>query len=49
MDVQQQLTLFYWIRLIGGVLTATGLALFMIAILVPGRRRAADTAFVPAE
>ena len=40
MDVQQQLTLFYWIRLIGGVLTAAGLALFMIAILVPGRRRA---------
>jgi threonine/homoserine/homoserine lactone efflux protein len=39
-----------WIRLIGGVLTATGLVLFMIAILVPGRRRAAaDAAFVPAE
>ena len=50
MDVQQQLTLFYWIRLIGGVLTAIGLVIFMIAILVPGRRRAAaDAEFVPAE
>ena len=50
MDVQQQLTLFYWIRLIGGVLTAIGLVIFMIAILVPGRRRAAaDAEFAPAE
>lgn len=50
MDVQQQLELFYWIRLIGGVLTAIGLVIFMIAILVPGRRRAAaDAEFAPAE
>jgi nitric oxide reductase subunit B len=50
MDVQQQLTLFYWIRLIGGVLTAIGLVIFMIAILVPGRRRAPAAAeFAPAE
>ena len=25
MDVQQQLKLFYWIRLVGGVMTALGL------------------------
>ena len=50
MDVQQQLTLFYWIRLIGGGITATALALFMIAILAPGRRAApAASEFAPAE
>lgn len=39
-EVQLQLTLFYWIRLIGGVMTATGLVLYLIAVLVPGRARA---------
>ena len=50
MDVQQQLTLFYWIRLVGGGITAIALALFMIAILAPGRRVApAASEFAPAE
>ena len=50
MDVQQQLTLFYWIRLWGGVMTAAGLVLFLIATLAPGRRHApAGAAFAPAE
>src|SRR5271165_3944907 len=40
MDVQQQLGLFYTIRLYGGVMTALGLVMFLIAMLVPGRRNA---------
>jgi nitric oxide reductase subunit B len=51
MDVQQQLGLFYWIRLGGGVLTALGLVMFLVAVLVPGRRAvpAGAVAFAPAE
>jgi nitric oxide reductase subunit B len=50
MDVQPQLALFYWIRLIGGVLTALGLVFYLVAILVPGRRKApANIALQPAE
>ena len=37
MEVQQQLGLFYWMRLIGGVITVTGFVLYLIAVLVPGR------------
>jgi nitric oxide reductase subunit B len=51
MDVQQQLGLFYTMRLYGGVLTALGLVMFLIATLVPGRRKAvsAPAALAPAE
>jgi nitric oxide reductase subunit B len=51
MDVQQQLGLFYTMRLYGGVLTALGLVMFLIATLVPGRRKAvsAPVALAPAE
>ena len=50
MDVQQQLTLFYWIRLFGGVMTASGLVLYLVAMLVPGRRKApVAPGLVPAE
>jgi nitric oxide reductase subunit B len=45
MEVQQQLGLFYWMRLIGGVITVTGFVLYLIAVLVPGRvavRRSAE-------
>ncbi|HEX2944164.1 MAG TPA: cbb3-type cytochrome c oxidase subunit I [Rhodopila sp.] len=37
MDVQQQITLFYWMRLLGGAITVTGFALYLIAVLIPGR------------
>jgi nitric oxide reductase subunit B len=50
MDVQQQLGLFYWIRLWGGALTVLGLVMFLVATLVPGRRTVpAGMAFAPAE
>lgn len=39
MDVQQQLTMFYWMRLGGGVLTAVGLVTHLAALLIlPSRR-----------
>jgi nitric oxide reductase subunit B len=50
MDVQQQLGLFYTIRLYGGVLTTLGLVMFLIATLAPGRRKVPEAlAFAPAE
>src|SRR4051794_35064418 len=33
MDVQQQLALFYWIRLTGGAVTMVGFVLYLVAIL----------------
>ena len=44
---ESQMGLFYVARLIGGGFVAVGLVLFLVAILVPGRRTSA--AFVPAE
>lgn len=38
-EVQMQLVLFYWIRLIGGIMTATGLVLYLFAILVPRKAK----------
>ncbi len=38
MDAQSQMGLFYMARLIGGGFVAVGLVLFLVAILVPGRR-----------
>jgi nitric oxide reductase subunit B len=50
MDVQQQLGLFYTIRLYGGVMTALGLVMFVVAVLIPGRRSApVAAALAPAE
>ncbi len=50
MDVQQQLGLFYTLRFYGGVMTALGLMMFLIATLVPGRRKVpAGVALAPAE
>ena len=37
MDVQQQITAFYWVRLGGGVMVTLGLVLYLFALLVPGR------------
>ncbi len=38
MEVQQQLTLFYIMRLVGGVFVTIGAALFIVAVLLPSRR-----------
>lgn len=38
MDVQDQLVVFYWMRLGSGVVVLLGMVLFLIAILVPGRQ-----------
>ncbi|MFG1281702.1 cbb3-type cytochrome c oxidase subunit I [Xanthobacter autotrophicus] len=48
MDVQDQLALFYWIRLGSGVVVVLSALLFVWAILVPGRARSADLAGVAA-
>jgi len=50
MEVQQQLILFYWMRLIGGVVTAIGAILFIVSIVLPPREETASrTNFAPAE
>lgn len=50
MAVQQQLTMFYGVRLLGGVITITGFVLFLIAILIPGRATSRQGAvYSPAE
>lgn len=36
MEVQDQLTLFYWMRLGAGVVTAFGVILYIISVLAPG-------------
>lgn len=35
MDVQDQIGMFYWLRLGGGVITALGLVLYLVSVLVP--------------
>lgn len=47
MTVQQQLTFFYWIRLVGGIITALGLVLHLAALLLPSRHP--RVALVPAQ
>jgi nitric oxide reductase subunit B len=37
MEVQQQLGLFYWMRLVGGLITFSGFVMYLIAVLMPGR------------
>lgn len=50
MEVQQQLTLFYWIRLVGGVITTVGLITHLAALLMAPRRAGEPAAMaVPAE
>ncbi|CAI2933849.1 cbb3-type cytochrome c oxidase subunit I [Aminobacter niigataensis] len=39
MDVQDQLALFYWVRLGSGVVVVVSALMFMWAVLVPGRQR----------
>lgn len=38
MDVQDQLVVFYWMRLGSGVVVLLGMVLFLVAILAPGRK-----------
>lgn len=50
MEVQRQLLLFYWMRLIGGVVTAIGAVLFIAAIVLPPKEESvAKVSFAPAE
>lgn len=50
MDVQDQLALFYWMRLGAGGVVVLGVALLVYALLVPGRRTASSGALAqPAE
>jgi nitric oxide reductase subunit B len=51
MEVQDQLAFFYWIRLGSGVFVVISAAMFVWAVLVPGRERQAAVSAVlqPAE
>ncbi|WP_269930351.1 cbb3-type cytochrome c oxidase subunit I [Aminobacter sp. HY435] len=51
MDVQDQLALFYWVRLGFGVVVVVSALMFMWAVLVPGRQRSEKPARIlqPAE
>ena len=40
MEVQDQLALFYWVRLGSGVVVLVSALMFIWAVLVPGRERA---------
>jgi nitric oxide reductase subunit B len=42
MDVQDTLALFYWIRLASGVFVLFSALMFLWALFVPGKERAAD-------
>lgn len=42
MDVQDQIALFYWVRLGSGVVVVISALMFAFAVLVPGRERSAD-------
>ncbi len=39
MEVQEQIAMFYWMRLFGGVLTVLGTAVYLWATYVPGRAK----------
>jgi nitric oxide reductase subunit B len=39
MDVQDQLALFYWVRLGSGVAVVIAVLMFIWAVLVPGKER----------
>ncbi len=49
MDVQDQIALFYWIRLGSGVVVVISALIFVWAVLVPRRERSADAIAQPAE
>ena len=41
MEVQDQLTLFYWMRLGAGLVTAIGVGLYIASVLLPGKAKTA--------
>ena len=43
MDVQDQLALFYWVRLGSGVFVVISALMFVWAVLVPGREKQATS------
>lgn len=43
MEVQEQLAMFYWIRLLGGVLTLIGAGMYFWATYIPSRERVPST------
>ncbi len=50
MEVQDQLAMFYWVRLLGGVMTLVGTGMYLWATYVPMRQRMpAGGTFQPAE
>jgi nitric oxide reductase subunit B len=50
MDVQDQLAMFYWVRLGSGVFVLISAVMFIWAVLVPGRVRVPSGAVpLPAE
>jgi len=42
MDVQDQLAMFYWVRLGSGVFVLLSALMFLWALFVPGRQRVGD-------
>ncbi|MNU06537.1 hypothetical protein D3C72_2517650 [compost metagenome] len=42
MDVQDQIALFYWIRLGSGAVVVISALMFVWAVLVPGRQRSPE-------
>ncbi len=49
MDVQDQLSVFYWVRLGSGVFVFISALMFIWSVLVPGRARLPDAIAQPAE
>lgn len=49
MDTQDALGLFYWVRLGSGVFVLISAVMFLAALFLPGRRRAASPSLAPAE
>jgi nitric oxide reductase subunit B len=49
MEVQDQLALFYWVRLGSGIFVFISALMFIWSVLVPGRTRVASPVVQPAE
>jgi len=49
MDVQDQLSMFYWVRLGSGIFVFVSALMFIWSVLVPGRARATNAVAQPAE
>jgi nitric oxide reductase subunit B len=49
MDVQDQLSMFYWVRLGSGIFVFISAIMFIWSVLVPGRVRVPNAIAQPAE